>query len=302
MGTQITMTGEQFLTICAHVLPVACKYDDSTILSYINLRMTNGVLTAVATDGSRLVMLKDENLIRPDGMDPFCFEERKQLSANLNIKRQDFIDIKTALSKLKWKRHAVKAALISFSTNNEGNFAVVVEDIHASADQPGTQLFKGDLGPGEYPQYENLFPRDSDFKYELTFSHVKRWADGRKLSEIDELSITLENIGRADDHTGLAKLNIKNSGDRSLAEITFSMSKSSVFAYVGPSIKLDSPFLNSGAKDPELNIGFNCKMLNQAINHGTPVVLRMTSPTKPAVIDYPAEPRVKHLLMPVQCK
>jgi DNA polymerase-3 subunit beta len=254
----------------------AANFDTSSILGGVYLVIDDGNFECTATDGSRLAHRYEKlNLSLPAASSKT--EEELETSSSEGEAKASTVTLEKpinlkAIIPAKSCGEIVKI-LDSQDASKEVRLGVVNGQITFETD---THYLSTRLINGEYPRYQELFPKDYSFL--VSFRR-------------DEM---LEAIGRvaimSDDRTHLVKIHFQPE----TAQISANT----------PDVGKAQEEVSVGFEGEELNIAVNVRYLTDVLQRLglQEVKIEMTGPLKPLIIKGIGDDGYKYLLMPVQAK
>lgn len=254
----------------------AANFDTSSILGGVYLVIDDGNFECTATDGSRLAHRYEKLNLSLPATSSKTEEELETSSSEGEAKASTVtlekpINLK-AIIPAKSCGEIVKI-LDSQDASKEVRLGVVNGQITFETD---THYLSTRLINGEYPRYQELFPKDYSFL--VSFRR-------------DEM---LEAIGRvaimSDDRTHLVKIHFQPE----TAQISANT----------PDVGKAQEEVSVGFEGEELNIAVNVRYLTDVLQRLglQEVKIEMTGPLKPLIIKGIGDDGYKYLLMPVQAK
>jgi len=254
----------------------AASFDTSSILGGVYMVIENGNFECTATDGSRLAHRFEKlNLAAPVAarLDNEAAEEAaaegETKTATATLEKPASIK---AIIPAKSCSEIIKV-LDSGDNGNEVRLGVINGQITFETD---THYLSTRLISGEYPRYQELFPKD--------FSHLASFKRDELMQAIDRVAVM------SDERTHLVKLHFETEN-----------------------VQISANTPDVGKAQEEVSIGFEGETIDIAVNvrYLTDVLqrlmveeikLEMTGPLKPLIIKGVGDEGYKYLLMPVQAK
>jgi DNA polymerase III sliding clamp (beta) subunit (PCNA family) len=261
------------------------EYGLSSVLSYVNFKITDGKLLKVcATDGSRLVV---GSFVASAIADDF----------NYNIPASAFAAVR------KLKKSDIAGGIYLLVEPGENNAPATYSlQLHKFVTDYSKQIIGGECNMGDYPRYEELFPRD--YKQSVDISAVKSASRFDSHSPLERMVEHSKAIERASYKPATKKDNAKH------GVIELTIGRPDRYSDIGANcdiamaheyFRYEASVLLNDTETPldRIYLAFCSKFLVDALDHGVTVTLNYNDELKPVIFTYVGIP-VKHLLMPIK--
>lgn len=254
----------------------AASFDTSSILGGVYMVIADGNFECTATDGSRLAH-RFEKLNLAASVTPRVESNDAEEAVG------EASEAKTATATLE-KPAGIKAIIpakscseiikvLDSSDGNEVRLGVINGQITFETD---THYLSTRLISGEYPRYQELFPKD--------FSHLASFKRDELMQAIDRVAVM------SDERTHLVKLHFEAENVQISANT--------------PDVGKAQEEVSIGLEGEPIDIAVNVRYLTDVLQRlmVDEIKLEMTGPLKPLIIKGVGDEGYKYLLMPVQAK
>ncbi len=254
----------------------AASFDTSSILGGVYMVIADGNFECTATDGSRLAH-RFEKLNLAASVTPRVESNDAEEAVG------EASEAKTATATLE-KPAGIKAIIpakscseiikvLDSSDGNEVRLGVINGQITFETD---THYLSTRLISGEYPRYQELFPKD--------FSHLASFKRDELMQAIDRVAVM------SDERTHLVKLHFESENVQISANT--------------PDVGKAQEEVSIGLEGEPIDIAVNVRYLTDVLQRlmVDEIKLEMTGPLKPLIIKGVGDEGYKYLLMPVQAK
>jgi len=254
----------------------AASFDTSSILGGVYMVIADGNFECTATDGSRLAHRFEKlNLAAPvaariesNDAEEAAGEAGEAKTATATLEKPAGIK---AIIPAKSCSEIIK--VLDSSDGNEVRLGVINGQITFETD---THYLSTRLISGEYPRYQELFPKD--------FTHLASFKRDELMQAIDRVAVM------SDERTHLVKLHFESENVQISANT--------------PDVGKAQEEVSIGLEGEPIDIAVNVRYLTDVLQRlmVEEIKLEMTGPLKPLIIKGVGDEGYKYLLMPVQAK
>lgn len=247
----------------------AATYDSNTILGGVYLLIENGSFECTATDGSRLAHRRETLSVSVPQARKVEVEGDKQTESKSNVATMD----RPVALKAIIPARACQEVIKLLDVKDEVRIVITNGQVVFETE---THYLSSRLISGEYPRYNELFPKE--------FSYLASFKREEFLSGVDRVAVM------SDDRTHLVKMHFERD----------TMQLSANTPDVGGAQEEVPMHFEGNVLDVAVNVRYVVEVLQRL--GADEIQLEMSGPLKPLVVKPIGDEAYKYLLMPVQAK